>query len=110
MIVKVTIPRADVEVIDKAAKSDGRSRSSFIARAALLAATKQAPSPKVERSCFTCRFCPERPFSTVCEPHKRGQDGVSNYVDKDSGIAWGDDGMPTNRTIDCPGWAAKEQG
>lgn len=108
MIVKVHLPPEDLATIDKAAKSDCRSRSSFIARAAVLAATKQAPSPKVERSCFTCRFCPTNPVSTVCEPEKRGRDGVSNYVDKESGIALSSDGMPTNRDADCPGWAAKE--
>lgn len=50
MIVKVHIPTADVEVIDKAAKSDGRSRSSFIARAAVLTATRQSTErPNLER-------------------------------------------------------------
>lgn len=42
MIVKVHIPPGDVKVIDRAAKADGRSRSSFIARAAVLAAARQS--------------------------------------------------------------------
>lgn len=106
MIVKVHIPRADVETIDKAAKSDGRSRSSYIARAAVLAATKQAPTPKVERSCFTCGH--ENPVS-LCKPYYDRRPGLYDYIAV-SGAAGAGDNMPTNRTIDCPGWAAKEQG
>lgn len=106
MIVKVHIPPADVETIDRAAKSDGRSRSSYIARAALLAATKQAPTPKVERSCFTCHHN----RNAVCYRPVDDLDMAIDQYGLDAGCAANNGGMPTNRTIDCPGWAAREQG
>lgn len=109
----VRVEAADLAIIDRA--RGRRTRSEYVGSAAVDRATRDIinapsmPTPKVERSCFTCRFCPKNPFSSTCDPHKCGDDDVDRYIDA-SGVGDSDDGMPTNRTVDCPGWAAKEQG
>lgn len=77
------------------------------ALAASLIAAADAVEPSAERSCFTCRFCPSDPGGDICEPHRADVEGVDPYVTR-SGCSTSPDGMPTNRTLACPGWAAKE--
>lgn len=60
-----------------------------------------------ERSCFTCRhdWTAGTPAFHYC---KHGDiDFVDDYT-RDSGAHAAPDGMPTNRTLACPGWAPKE--
>ena len=60
-----------------------------------------------ERSCFTCRYdyC-----DTARAFHFCRYDPIEDALDymADSGAETSPDGLPTDRAMRCPGWAAKE--
>jgi hypothetical protein len=60
-----------------------------------------------ERSCFTCAndWSAGRPPFHYCR-----YDPVEDALDymAESGAETSPDGLPTDRTVRCPGWAAKE--
>lgn len=63
--------------------------------------------PVVERSCFTCRHNFETNDGRAdCRPGQDGDEHVSAYVVA-SGALDAHDGMPTDRSIPCPGHAPK---
>lgn len=62
-----------------------------------------------ERSCFTCKYDHHRPGLAAhwCSADSGTDPRFGLYMVK-SGALGTDDLMPTNRTVRCPGWAAKE--
>lgn len=60
----------------------------------------------VERSCFTCAHRNNAVYSCAPFLTERPRGPVTTYV-VESGAIDAPGGMPTNRSLSCPGWAAK---
>lgn len=105
-----TNPTHPIVVRDRYPVDDGGSEHLTAAEARALAAelvrAADEVEPVTERSCFTCKFCPAHPSDDICEPDRNDSPEIGRYL-SESGCYDAPDGMPTNRSLSCPGWAAK---
>ena len=93
--------REEIRALDTLATRLGVCRSAAIRWAV---ANAVPPGNGEERSCFTCGWADYK----VCRHPASDIDGDIDQYALNAGCAKNNGGMPTDRTIQCPGWKAKE--